>query len=108
MCKRKYVSLLLDLLLFCLGREEEQHLLSYSKSRRRNHRHLGVPPVTPIACVRDTVCSQVFDQIWAEVRDIRVERLYCNIYVRMLKRMVVVVMGYTMVLCNKQHKVVCV
>ena len=27
----------------------------------------GLPPVTPNACVRDAVCSEVFDQIWNEV-----------------------------------------
>ena len=35
------------------------------RSRLRGTR--GLPPVTPNACVRDAVCSEVFDQIWNEI-----------------------------------------
>ena len=41
-----------------------------NSSRGRGHRankRRGLPPITPNACVRDTVGSQVFDLIWAEV-----------------------------------------
>jgi len=41
-----------------------------NSSRGRGHRankRQGLPPITPNACVRDTVGSQVFDLIWAEV-----------------------------------------
>lgn len=31
-------------------------------------RRLGYPPVTPNACLRDTVSCAVFDYIWIEVR----------------------------------------
>ena len=30
-------------------------------------RSTGLPPVTPNACVKDTVKSLLFDQIWSEV-----------------------------------------
>lgn len=39
---------------------------SHGKGRRANKRR-GLPPVTPNACVKDTVGSQVFDLVWAEV-----------------------------------------
>ncbi|XP_065889827.1 protein FAM149A-like isoform X2 [Dysidea avara] len=41
-----------------------------NSTRGRGHRtnkRQGLPPITPNACVRDTVGSQVFDLIWAEV-----------------------------------------
>jgi len=41
-----------------------------NSNRGRGHRankRRGLPPITPNACVRDTVGSQVFDLIWAEV-----------------------------------------
>jgi hypothetical protein len=44
--------------------EAEGHFSPYRRSQR--HHRLGIPPVTPNACVRDTVYSQIFDQIWAE------------------------------------------
>ena len=39
---------------------------SHGKGRRANKRR-GLPPITPNACVKDTVGSQVFDLVWAEV-----------------------------------------
>ena len=39
-----------------------------SKSKLRKHWRLGYPPVTPNACARDAMTSQIFDQIWGEVR----------------------------------------
>lgn len=40
-----------------------------SESHRgsRLKRSTGLPPVTPNACVKDTVRSLLFDQIWSEV-----------------------------------------
>ena len=37
------------------------------KVPRLRHDH-GLPPITPSACVRDTACNLVFDQVWSEVR----------------------------------------
>ena len=39
---------------------------SHGKGRRANKRR-GLPPITPNACVKDTVGSQVFDLVWVEV-----------------------------------------
>ena len=38
-------------------------------SRKVSHRHRSrhLPPVTPSECIRDTVFSIVFDQLWSEV-----------------------------------------
>lgn len=40
-----------------------------SKSHRRSRlkRSTGLPPITPNACVKDTVRSLLFDHIWNEV-----------------------------------------
>lgn len=43
------------------GDESETHRRSKLK------RSTGLPPVTPNACVKDTVRSLLFDQIWSEV-----------------------------------------
>lgn len=37
------------------------------KRASRNHRSRRLPPVTPSECVRDTVFSVVFNQVWSEV-----------------------------------------
>ena len=50
--------------IFCRG--DELTGSSHGKGRRANKRR-GLPPITPNACVKDTVGSQVFDLIWAEV-----------------------------------------
>ena len=38
-----------------------------TRQRSRLRGSHGLPPVTPNACVRDAVCSLVFDQIWNEI-----------------------------------------
>ncbi|XP_065838827.1 protein FAM149B1-like [Oscarella lobularis] len=35
--------------------------------RRRRQRRLGLPPVTPNACVKDSTISELFDRIWSDV-----------------------------------------
>lgn len=37
------------------------------KRTSRHHRSRRLPPVTPSECVRDTVFSVVFNQVWSEV-----------------------------------------
>ena len=56
----------LCLSLFDYSEEESNDRSKFHKYRR--HRRLGYPPVTPNACAKDTVVSQLFDQIWGEVR----------------------------------------
>jgi len=60
---------------------------SHGKGRRANKRR-GLPPITPNACVKDTVGSQVFDLVWAEV-NIVISRVHNN-YVLLLICSVVV------------------
>jgi hypothetical protein len=43
--------------------EEKNNFKHVSNHRQPHH----LPPVTPSECVRDTVCSFVFDQLWSEV-----------------------------------------
>ena len=54
----------MQLHIYCRG--DELTGSSHGKGRRANKRR-GLPPITPNACVKDTVGSQVFDLIWAEV-----------------------------------------
>ena len=55
---------LMYLTLFC--REEEGTEPSKDVKYRRQQRR-GYPPVTPNACAKDAVVSQLFDQAWGEV-----------------------------------------
>lgn len=54
---------------------------SHGKGRRANKRR-GLPPVTPNACVKDTVGSQVFDLVWAEVSVQCIRQLLCYVIAR--------------------------
>lgn len=47
----------------CIFRNEES-IDTHRRSRLKRYR--GLPPVTPNAAVKDTVCNLVFDQIWNE------------------------------------------
>ena len=49
---------------FLLSRDEDP---IESRKRSRLRRPRGLPPVTPNACVRDAVCSLVFEQVWGEL-----------------------------------------
>lgn len=44
--------------------ENMEHKKQITPRRRR----VGYPPVTPNACVKDSVSSEVFDSMWQEVR----------------------------------------
>ncbi|XP_071503465.1 protein FAM149B1-like [Diadema antillarum] len=46
-----------------LGDDENHERKRYHTARRRE----GFPPLTPNACVQNTVMSQVFDVLWAEI-----------------------------------------
>ena len=49
----------------CTHPRDEDPFKKKRQSRLKHHSRL--PPVTPIACVRDTVGALVFDQLWEEV-----------------------------------------
>ena len=46
------------------SRDEDEHSKKYHVPRRRR---LGFPPITPNACVRDTVLHQIFDSTWYHI-----------------------------------------
>ena len=58
-----------ELLIFILSSFVSLSSVDESESHRgsRLKRSTGFPPVTPNACVKDTVRSLLFDQIWSEV-----------------------------------------
>lgn len=43
---------------------DEESIDTHRRSRLKRYR--GLPPLTPNAAVKDTVCHLVFDQIWNE------------------------------------------
>ncbi|XP_031562339.1 protein FAM149A-like, partial [Actinia tenebrosa] len=47
--------------------DEELMVLRSRHNRHKRHFRLGFPPVTPNACARDTLFSQMFDLLWGEV-----------------------------------------
>lgn len=46
---------------------EEEGTEARTGMRYRRQQRRGYPPVTPNACAKDTVVSQMFDQVWGEV-----------------------------------------
>ncbi|XP_048578272.1 protein FAM149B1 isoform X2 [Nematostella vectensis] len=46
---------------------DEEMVTFKSKHRRRRNRRLGLPPVTPNACAKEMLTSQMFDLIWGEM-----------------------------------------
>ena len=69
------LSIVMQLCLVCRVEDEGAYSSHQQQSQRR--RHL-LPPVTPNACVRDTVSSQVFDQLWTEVRTSKLPLSGCS------------------------------
>lgn len=53
--------------LFYFCRDEELTILRSRYNRLKRNFRLGFPPVTPNACAKDTLFSQLFDIIWTEV-----------------------------------------
>lgn len=51
--------------MFCVSFSSKEGIDLNGASRRHHLRHL--PPVTPTECIRDTVISIIFDQLWSEV-----------------------------------------
>lgn len=45
-------------------RDDEENHRKYHVPRRRR---LGFPPITPNACVRDSVLQQIFDLLWSRI-----------------------------------------
>lgn len=56
-------------ILLCREEEGTEHGKDF-KYRRQQRR--GYPPVTPNACAKDAVVSQLFDQAWGEVQYVNV------------------------------------
>ena len=46
---------------------EEEGSESHAGNRYRRQLRRGYPPLTPNACAKDAVVSQLFDQAWGEV-----------------------------------------
>lgn len=61
---QKLFPVLLMGFLFC---REEEGIESRGGDRYRRQQRRGYPPVTPNACAKDALVSQLFDQAWGEV-----------------------------------------
>ena len=55
------------LFFFVSTRDNDSHENSRRSRLKRYRGYRGLPPLTPNACVKDTVRSLVFDHIWSEV-----------------------------------------
>lgn len=53
-----------NVLCFISGDECLEQKKIHVAEKRNKH---GIPPVSPIACIRDAVASEIFDHIWSNV-----------------------------------------